>query len=240
MMATSAPIKRKKRNFKALQLDVSKPDPTMTPSAPSLLEPTAAANGATTAKQPVATRNAPSGRRRPPPMNLAAPKVAVNTQSVAGDDNLLMVSNTPNSAPVTGSTSATRPAYHSDLTQKLANMDMNAETKYDLRNEDLKELQELGQGNGGSVKKVMHIPSGKTMAKKVSFRTVFYSLSRCYMRFNCIDAPVIATCLERVLTCGHWSVVTIPGTKGVPYQHAISFVSAIDISHFHFRVFHCM
>ena len=43
---------------------------------------------------------------------------------------------------------------------------MNAETRYDLRNEDLKELQELGQGNGGSVKKVMHIPSGKTMAKK--------------------------------------------------------------------------
>lgn len=44
---------------------------------------------------------------------------------------------------------------------------MNAETKYDLRNEDLKELQELGQGNGGSVKKVQHVPTGKTMAKKV-------------------------------------------------------------------------
>ncbi len=28
-------------------------------------------------------------------------------------------------------------------------MDMNAETKLDLRNEDLKELQELGQGQRG-------------------------------------------------------------------------------------------
>ena len=158
---------RKKRNFKALQLDVSKPDPPAAPSAPSLLEPNGAATGATTAKQPVATRNAPNGRRRPPPMNLA-PKVAAPAPSTAGDDNLLTVSTTPNSAPVTGTTSATRPGYHTDLTQKLANMDMNAETKYDLRNEDLKELQELGQGNGGSVKKVMHIPSGKTMAKKVS------------------------------------------------------------------------
>ena len=198
-MATSSPIVRKKRNFKALQLDVSKPDPTVTPTAPSLLEPTAATNGAATAKQPVATRNAPTGRRRPPPMNLAAPKVAATAQSVAGDDNLLMVSNTPNSAPVTGSTSATRPAYHSDLTQKLANMDMNAETKYDLRNEDLKELQELGQGNGGSVKKVMHIPSGKTMAKKVRLAYCGFTRFRVYcICCNGIDAPVIATCLERV------------------------------------------
>jgi len=45
---------------------------------------------------------------------------------------------------------------------------MNAETRFDLRNEDLKDLQELGQGNGGSVKKVEHIPSKMIMAKKAS------------------------------------------------------------------------
>ncbi|KAJ7017908.1 ste7-like protein [Mycena alexandri] len=39
--------------------------------------------------------------------------------------------------------------------------------KFELRNEDLKDLHELGQGNGGSVKKVEHIPTGKFMAKKI-------------------------------------------------------------------------
>lgn len=45
---------------------------------------------------------------------------------------------------------------------------MNAEMNFELRNEDLKDLQELGQGNGGSVKKVEHTPTGTMMAKKVS------------------------------------------------------------------------
>ncbi|KAG5221355.1 MAP kinase kinase (MEK) [Salix suchowensis] len=43
---------------------------------------------------------------------------------------------------------------------------MNAEMNFELRNEDLKDLQELGQGNGGSVKKVEHTPTGTMMAKK--------------------------------------------------------------------------
>lgn len=81
---------------------------------------------------------------------------------------LTVVSNGPNSAPNTASPSATRRnTYHATLSNTLANLDMNAEIKFDLRNEDLKELQELGQGNGGSVKKVEHIPTGTMMAKKV-------------------------------------------------------------------------
>ena len=155
----SSPIVRKKRNFKALQLDVTKSaQQTPQPSAP-----------ATQPAEPIPTRNPPqaNGRRRPPPMKLAAPKI--QPTATPNEDGLLTVSSTvSNSAPATGTISATRPGYHNDLTQKLANLDMNAETKYDLRNEDLKELQELGQGNGGSVKKVMHTPTGKTMAKKVS------------------------------------------------------------------------
>ncbi|KAI5119042.1 hypothetical protein M0805_005908 [Coniferiporia weirii] len=154
----SSPIVRKKRNFKALQLDVAKSaQPAPTPAAPPV-QPI----------EPIPTRNPPqaNGRRRPPPMKLAAPKVQAT--ATPNDDNLLTVSaNASNSAPATGTVSAARPGYHTDLTQKLANLDMNAETKYDLRNEDLKELQELGQGNGGSVKKVEHTPTGKTMAKKI-------------------------------------------------------------------------
>lgn len=57
--------------------------------------------------------------------------------------------------------------YHSRLTEQIATLDMNSEKKLDLKNEDLKELSELGQGNGGSVKKVEHIPTGMLMAKKV-------------------------------------------------------------------------
>lgn len=114
-------------------------------------------------------------------MVLADPKLKATAPPV-NDDNLLTVTSTPHSAPATGSLSATRPGLHNDLTQKLATLDMNAETKLDLRNEDLKELQELGQGNGGSVKKVEHVPTGKIMAKKVrflaflAFHSVLFSL----------------------------------------------------------------
>ncbi|KAL5482739.1 STE7 [Sanghuangporus weigelae] len=151
---STTPIVRKKRNFKALQLDVTKSAQPPPPQPPLNAEP-------------VAIRPPPqaNGKRRPPPMKLAAPKVTANPPPV--EDNLLTVNGVgSNSAPATGALSATRP-YHNDLTQKLANLDMNAETKYDLRNEDLKELQELGQGNGGSVKKVRHVPTGKIMAKKI-------------------------------------------------------------------------
>ena len=58
--------------------------------------------------------------------------------------------------------------YHTTLSTTLANLELNSENKYhDLRNEDLKDLHELGQGNGGSVKKVEHLPTGTIMAKKV-------------------------------------------------------------------------
>ncbi|KAH8114495.1 Pkinase-domain-containing protein [Phellopilus nigrolimitatus] len=154
----SSPIVRKKRNFKALQLNVTKSaQPAPVPNPPPI-QPA----------EPIPTRNPPTanGRRRPPPMKLAAPKVSVPAAAPA-EDNFLTVTNNSNSAPATGLVSATRPGYHNDLTQKLANLDMNAETKYDLRNEDLEELQELGQGNGGSVKKIQHTPTGKIMAKKI-------------------------------------------------------------------------
>ena len=85
---------------------------------------------------------------------------------------LTVVSNGPNSAPATGSAATRRNTYHATLSSTLANLDMNTEIKFDLRNEDLKDLQELGQGNGGSVKKVEHTPTGTIMAKKVQFISV--------------------------------------------------------------------
>ena len=132
---------RKKRNFKALQLQPT-PDPSVT---------------MTSDPQRVVPTKTTTGKKRPPPMTLKAPKIA--TTSHDHDGTLLTVSNgLPSSAPPTASASKT---YHSALSEKLANFGE------DLKNEDLKDIQELGQGNGGSVKKVEHTPTGTIMAKKV-------------------------------------------------------------------------
>ena len=82
-MATPAGPVRKKRNFKALQLDVSQPPPKPQP------EPIR-----------VAPMPAGGGKKRPPPMQLKAPKVpaASAPSAVDGDNNLLTV-NGPSSAP---------------------------------------------------------------------------------------------------------------------------------------------
>lgn len=148
----AAPI-RKKRNFKGLGLDVSQPPP------PPPLAPL----------EPIRVAPAPGGKKRPPPMTLAAPKIGNNNAAATGVDGTILTVTGPNSAPPTAVTpSASRSAIHSTLTSTLASLDLNSEVRYqDLRNEDLKDLQELGQGNGGSVKKVQHLPTGALMAKKV-------------------------------------------------------------------------
>ncbi|KZT28400.1 Pkinase-domain-containing protein [Neolentinus lepideus HHB14362 ss-1] len=101
-------------------------------------------------------------------MNLKAPKVNTESENLEpGENNLLTVPQTATSAPPTGSVSSHRNTYHSALSKTLASLELNDEKKYDLRNEDLKDLRELGQGNGGSVKKVEHTPTGTIMAKKI-------------------------------------------------------------------------
>jgi len=144
---------RKKRNFKGLGLDVAQPTPAAEP-------------------EPIPTRMAPTagggtgGKRRPPPLKSTKPALAPAPEP---DSEIVVTvaNNGPSSAPATGSVSARRMTYHTNLANTLANLDMNAEVKFDLRNEDLKDLQELGQGNGGSVKKVEHTPTSTIMAKKI-------------------------------------------------------------------------
>ncbi|KAG2155808.1 kinase-like domain-containing protein [Suillus bovinus] len=142
---------RKKRNFKALQLDV--------PAKPK--EP-----------EPVPTRVAPTttaakGKKRPPPMTLNAPKLGLSNAVQDPDGNPVNSAGAPTCTIPSASANTRRNTYHTTLSNTLANLDMNAETRYDLRNEDLKDLQELGQGNGGSVKKVEHTPTNTIMAKKI-------------------------------------------------------------------------
>ena len=126
---------------------------------------------------PIPTRMAPpatkpagaGGKKRPPPMNLK-PKVRVDAPaSNAVSNGLLSVAPGPTLAPASANTSTNmkRMTYHTTLSNTLANLDLNAEVKYDLRDEDLKDLNELGQGNGGSMKKVEHVPTHTIMVKKV-------------------------------------------------------------------------
>lgn len=53
------------------------------------------------------------------------------------------------------------------LSRQLANLELGIEFKLDLRSEDLEPVGELGAGNGGTVSRVRHIPTGAIMAKKV-------------------------------------------------------------------------
>lgn len=153
MSTPTAPL-RKKRNFKALALDVSQPAP---PPMPPVQD----------APAPTRLAPAPGGKKRPPPMKLAPKQAAAPLPAIDTDNTLLAVGG-PNSAPPTGTASAHRSTYHNTLSTTLANLDLNSEKKYhDLRNEDLKDMHELGQGNGGSVKKVEHVPTGTIMAKKI-------------------------------------------------------------------------
>lgn len=164
-MATATPI-RKKRNFKALQLNVSL---SAAPKDP----------------EPVPTRAAPAtsgakSKKRPPPMTLNAPKLG-QTPAANDADGCPPVANGLSPASGTGAASSRRNTYHATLSNTLANLDMNAETRFDLRNEDLKDLQELGQGNGGSVKKVEHIPTKMIMAKKASIVSLSLSSADIYL-----------------------------------------------------------
>ncbi|KAJ6522587.1 Pkinase-domain-containing protein [Mycena capillaripes] len=97
------------------------------------------------AEDPVPTRLAPLGpRQRPPPL-----KENGSSLAVPGPDLL------------------SPPESTLSLSSKIASFNPKPQYKdFDLKNDDFKTLQELGQGNGGSVMKVQHVPTGTIMAKK--------------------------------------------------------------------------
>ncbi|KAF8957188.1 kinase-like domain-containing protein [Flammula alnicola] len=134
---SSTPL-RTKRNFKSLVLPVEDGSP-----------PPATVN-------PIATRPAPppGGKKRPPPLGEGGP-----APGFVLDPSLQAES------PATGR----RSAMHATLSRTLEKLDLasKAVQKFGLKNEDLKKLADLGQGNGGSVVKVEHIPTGTIMAKKI-------------------------------------------------------------------------
>lgn len=60
-----------------------------------------------------------------------------------------------------------------DLSEQIATLELGVEFKLDLRPEDLKTIERLGAGNGGTVSKVMHIPTKTIMAKKVKIHVTW-------------------------------------------------------------------
>ena len=100
-------------------------------------------------------------------LTLPSPKLASKPESSAADAqvpgsrashnlNSLSADDTIRPDPVVG-----------DLSEQMATLELGVEFKLDLRQEDLKTIERLGAGNGGTVSKVMHIPTKTIMAKKV-------------------------------------------------------------------------
>lgn len=78
----------------------------------------------------------------------------------------------PSSLPTTPTPAASSSSseYHNKLSEQLATLELGVEFKLDLREEDLTRVEELGAGNGGTVERVKHGPTGIMMAKKASDR----------------------------------------------------------------------
>jgi mitogen-activated protein kinase kinase len=78
-------------------------------------------------------------------------------------------------APPTASTNApaglgwgTGGSKHEDGSE--AQLEIGIEFNLSLKQEDLEIIKELGSGNGGTVSKIKHLPTGTTMARKVRYR----------------------------------------------------------------------
>lgn len=69
--------------------------------------------------------------------------------------------------------------YQNKLAEQLANLEIGVEFKLDLRAEDIEAVTELGHGNGGTVTKVRHIPTGAIMARKVLIKTTLPAILNC-------------------------------------------------------------
>ncbi|KAG1137350.1 hypothetical protein G6F37_011284 [Rhizopus arrhizus] len=81
----------------------------------------------------------------------------------------LALPNTPTTVvPPTPSIKSAKQEEYDQLYKDLNDLEIGLELRLDLREEDIKNLEELGAGNGGTVYKVLHIPSKRIMAKKVS------------------------------------------------------------------------
>jgi mitogen-activated protein kinase kinase len=159
-MATPAAPIRKKRNYKGLNLDVSQPPPSPQPEPLPIPIASRAAPSPANAK---GASGAGGAKKRPPGLTLGSKGPAKGAPAPQHDDGMLTIPG-PSSSQGADSASPFRSNYQSTLTQQLEALSLG---QVALKAEDLREVGDLGSGNGGSVKKVLHIPTGTIMAKKV-------------------------------------------------------------------------
>ncbi|EJU03332.1 kinase-like protein [Dacryopinax primogenitus] len=149
------------------------------PTPPLLSVPKPPMGGGISTLRPPPLGGGGGGRRRPPPLldvskSKALPKEPkengvhvspARSASSAGGSSPFGYSSYPGGTPNTGSQ---RTNLQNKLSEQLATLEMGEKgERIELKVEDLKTICELGQGNGGTVSKVMHIPTGKTMARKL-------------------------------------------------------------------------
>ncbi|KAJ2913197.1 hypothetical protein MD484_g7211, partial [Candolleomyces efflorescens] len=148
---SSGPL-RTKRNFKGLQLPNEPPPSPPPPVAAAEAAAVPAARPPRPLPRPLPIPGAAAGKRRPPPL--------ADEGGPAPIPFLPHLDDFPEESPATGRHSAMQ----ATLSEKLAKLKL--QIKLDLKGSDLEKLADLGQGNGGSVEKVKHIPTGMVMAKK--------------------------------------------------------------------------
>ncbi|BGP27688.1 MAP kinase kinase (MEK) [Rhodotorula toruloides] len=109
---------------------------------------------------------APPVLSRPQPIQVAGSSRS-KRNSVISLDSVDTTSPQLPTTPCLSSSSTSSRSYHNQLNEQLATLELGVEFRIDLKNEDLEVLDELGSGNGGTVSRVLHVPTKAVMAKKV-------------------------------------------------------------------------
>ncbi|PWN18849.1 Pkinase-domain-containing protein [Microstroma glucosiphilum] len=154
---------RKKRNFKGLQLGESP----LSSTTPSLSASSSSSSALASSNAAAAAGLSGSAEASPSSASSSHLFRTINSRTTPNSSTLSQTSSYPQSAIEIESASGA--SYHNTLTEQLKNLELGVEYKLDLKNEDLKVLNELGSGNGGTVCKVVHEKTGTVMAKKTVF-----------------------------------------------------------------------
>lgn len=199
---------KRKRNPKALQLSAealsprsdsfSEESPAPLLDSSSALQPSSVDDAAPDASLAAAPAAAPAAvgplggqtaskisRKKPAGLDISKsiptrPAPAPSATSTPTDRVKRSSTSTPRSRTLSGEKPA-RVTYQQKLSEQLASLHLGGEggkTKVGLKADDLKVVGDLGCGNGGTVAKVLHGPSGLYMARKVRFLPLLSPIER--------------------------------------------------------------
>ncbi|KEI42575.1 uncharacterized protein L969DRAFT_84454 [Mixia osmundae IAM 14324] len=142
---------RKNRNIKGLQIsqDAAKPGTIIGPATGRLRADSSAANGS-----PRASTSSGS--------YASVSDCDCRSSGPSTSDNQSLASRSSSS-----SSNESKGTYTDQLSEQLATLEIGLEVKLDMKPEDIVIISELGAGNGGTVSKARHLPTGLQMARKV-------------------------------------------------------------------------